>query len=1184
MIQAKVSYCLQNCQQSRPMRRIIPIVLIALLLPSFLPMANATTGRAVNIDLDVADLSITYPDSTNQSLYQMFSSNYPISNFDKPENLYVTDGVVGVEMNINIVIDNIGTVQSGFIELIVLVLHNEYTRFELLNDTRTMSPISGSSSGSVDILWTPYYSGNHTLQIIVSNTNGDDDSSNNQQSRHLTVAYLYDNCVDMSQWTSSGEWSVNSDAFISQSNSFHVGNGQSSTYSSSQTSVLTSPTFNVADDINGHNDAIGYSFFYTGGSGAGDQMKGYIKDDMGNWDETFTMQNIVDNNFQDGISWQTFSTPYNGKSSPLIPVDNSHFHSSTQIQFSFTSDASGSDIGYWIDDIVIIYDQAARKSEYQVSLAGVNALGGLPGDWSTTRLEVTNDGNISGRFTPTASGIPTGWTHYFSNPNGASIGSSGLELLPGESREFDLRVLVDENASQGNLPVTVNVTSNLHTDIMHGIETVLKVLPDRLPEIILPEVTPRCSPGTSCNFPIEIKNVGEATDVFSLGLEDKNIPTGWSITLAWNQSTNVLVRVDTPVQIWLTATIPEGVEPDVTGEIWLTVTSTNDTRRSDIEAVEVAAAMISEAEISVELQIQDNGYIDAGQSKDITFRIWNNASRIDIFRPQINYTEITGWDVELLNSPDLAISPGSSSTYTVRITAPTTAQAEDMGPIISPKALSIRSNVIITGDGWQGLHVNSLHDLSLQLIDSPVSLTPGVPMLLSIEITNSGNGPATAIIDLPWSPNTWTWWAIIDGVNVTEGVPLSVSYDLENVKTVDLWLTLPSLEAPGEFHEITVSVQPENGNDINSSDNDVVFEAITETIRQPRLDGYSDESVVETDSTFSFNATAWNIGNAADNTIRARLVLQTSPASTNVIGFLSTPNGLSKSAGEWINLNLGATESIDLLADIIISPDCDINTIVSATIELEGGSDSLGRPIIKTISVALMVGQRRHVELESIESPVDEIPLDTNHILWINLSSTSTQDEIFEVAAIVPEGWGIICDGNPVHLESTRIEMDQGHLTTQSHDMRCEIIRESGDFTGELLLLINGSDGRINYQDNSQFSWAQPVEDQMFFSNTVLASGIGGVTTLIALVLFLRRYGSKDDDYERDEPMAEEQIPVQGPPASMFAGPPATQQVEDNAAIEYQRQIEEYNRKVAEYAAWQSAQGSQAVVDTPTYE
>tara|TARA_B110000444_G_scaffold190471_1_gene180068 strand:- start:6356 stop:9808 length:3453 start_codon:yes stop_codon:yes gene_type:complete len=1150
-------------------------------------MVVATSGRAVNIDLDVTDISITYPDSVNQSLYKMFSSNYPIAEFNKPENLYVTDGVVDVEMNINVVIENLGTVQSGFVDIELLVLHNEYARFELLNESRTLSPISGSSSASIDVLWTPNYAGNHTLQITVSNSNGDDDVTNNQQTRHLTVAYLYDNCVDMSQWTSSGEWAVNSDAFISQSNSFHVGNGQFSTYTNSQTSTLTSPTFNVADDVNGHNSAIGYSFFYTGGAGAGEQMKGYIKDDMGNWDETFTLSSVVDNNFQDGINWQTFSVPYNGKSSPLIPVDNSHFHSSTQMRFTFTSDAVDNDIGYWIDDLVIIYDQAARKVEYQVNLAGVSALGGLPGDWSTTRLEVTNSGNISGRYTPVASGVPNGWSHYFANPNGASIGSSGLELLPGESRIFDLRVLVDSNATQGNLPVTVNVTSNLYPDVQHGVETVLKVLPDRLPDIIVPDVTPRCSPGSSCNFPIQIKNVGDATDVFSLSIADKNVPTGWSMSLAWNQSTNVLVRVDTPIDVWMTATVPEGVEPDVTAEVWLTATSTNDSRRSDMEAIEVSAAMISDSEISAELLGQEDGFIDAGQSTDVSFRIWNNASRIDIFRPQVDFTEVTGWTVELLNSPDLAISPESSSTYSVRITAPITAQAGDMGPMITPKALSMRSGQLITGDAWQGLRVNSLHDLSIQLIESPSKLTPGVPIMMTVEVTNSGNGPAVAIIDLPWSPESWTWWALVDGTNVTDGVPLSVSYDLENIKTVNIWLTLTSLEAPGEFHEITITVEPEDGEDNNGDDNYVMFEAITETIRQPRLDGYSNESIVETGSTYTFNATAWNIGNAADNTIRARLVLQTNPASSNVVGFLSTENGLSKTAGEWINLNLGATESVDLLADVIISSDCALNSIISATIELEGGADELGRPIVKTITVALMVGERRNVVLEEISAPDEQLKEDSKHIMWVNLTSTSTQDEIFDIDASIPNGWGLICDGNTIHLQSVRIEMDQGHLITQSHDMRCELIRESGPYDGEVKLSINGSDDRINYEITNRITWASPNVEETMFSTTVVASSIGGFTLLAAIILFLRKSDSDDefdDDYEDDEQFIEEDLPMKGPPASAFAGPPATVQPVEDTMTEYERQVDEYNRKVAEYQAWQAAQGSQVVDDTTNNE
>ena len=112
-------------------------------------MVHATEGRAVNIDLDIGDIDITYADSTNQSLYQMFSSNYPLSNFNRPELLYVTDGVLGVPLEIDVIVNNLGSVQSGFITFDLLVFHNEYTHFELLNFTSSMTPISGSSSGSM---------------------------------------------------------------------------------------------------------------------------------------------------------------------------------------------------------------------------------------------------------------------------------------------------------------------------------------------------------------------------------------------------------------------------------------------------------------------------------------------------------------------------------------------------------------------------------------------------------------------------------------------------------------------------------------------------------------------------------------------------------------------------------------------------------------------------------------------------------------------------------------------------------------------------------------------------------------------------------------------------------------------------------------------------------------------------
>ncbi|MEL0100737.1 MAG: CARDB domain-containing protein, partial [Euryarchaeota archaeon] len=892
------------------MKKIALIILATLLLPGMSHVV-ATSGRASNIDLAVGDISITYTDSTNRSKYQMFSSNYPIIGFSKPQNLYVTDGVLGVEMNINIEIENLGTSQSGFIDVQVYVLHNEYTRFELLNYTTGMSPIAGSASSSTDVLWIPQYSGNHTLQVIVSNSAGDDDTNNNQKNRHMTIAYSYDNCEDMSLWASSGEWKVSSDVFITSPSAFHIGNGEFSTYSSSQTSTLTTPVMNLADDVNGHKAAIGYSFFYTGGANTGDMLTGYALDDNGNWDQTFNLQNVVDNNFQDGSNnWQTFTASFNNKNSPLIPLGNEHFHANSQFRFTFTSDGSAEDIGYYFDEFVIIYDQAARKSEFNIDLSGVNTIGGLPGDWSITRLSMENTGNISARYTPEVFGVPEGWTYYFSNTNGANIGSSGLEILPGETKIFDLRVMVDENASQGNIPVTVNVTSNTHSDIQDSITTSVKVLPSRVPDLIVPEFTPRCKPGQTCMFPVELRNIGEATDVFNISIEDKNVPTGWTISLSWNQSTAILVRTDSPQNVWLTATVPQGIEPDVTAEVYLTATSTNDTRRSDTEVIDVAAAMTSQGAISSEEVASID--IDAGSYVDISFRVYNNASRIDIFKPMVSHTDVPGWEVNLLNTPDMAISPGSSSIFKVRVVSPTTAQAGDMGPIISPKVLSLRSGEEIIGDAWQGIKVTSYRNITLELIDYPTSLTPGIPININLKVSNYGNGDDTAELSLPWSPSTWTWWALSDGVNVTETIPLSAPYDLENEKIINMWLLLDPLEAPGEIHEIAIEANSINEDDISPGDNSVMFEAVTEVIKQPKLDGYFGEIVAETNSSYKFNAVAWNIGNSFDSTLRSKLLIQTSPPTQCVIGFIETDSGLSKASNEWMMLNLGPTQSTNI--------------------------------------------------------------------------------------------------------------------------------------------------------------------------------------------------------------------------------------------------------------------------------
>ena len=132
----------------------------------------------------------------------------------------------------------------------------------------------------------------------------------------------------------------------------------------------------------------------------------------------------------------------------------------------------------------------------------------------------------------------------------------------------------------------------------------------------------------------------------------------------------------------------------------------------------------------------------------------------------------------------------------------------------------------------------------------------------------------------------------------------------------------------------------------------------------------------------------------------------------------------------------------------------------------------------------------------------------------------------------------MVCDGYTVHLEATKIELEPGHLIPQSHDMRCEVIRESGDLSGEYRVFVNGSDDRINYQVNSELSWSQPTADEGFSAMQIgTVSGLA-LFAIIGLILFLKRDDIDEENmYEEDYP-EEDNTPVHGPPATAFTGPP----------------------------------------------
>ena len=98
---------------------------------------------------------------------------------------------------------------------------------------------------------------------------------------------------------------------------------------------------------------------------------------------------------------------------------------------------------------------------------------------------------------------------------------------------------------------------------------------------------------------VGLTNEGGATDVFDLSMDMSTIPNDWTVSLAWTQSSSVLIRPNETIQALFTMTVPADEAPDSVVEFDLTLQSQNDTSRVDVKPIAVSASMISIADVSL---------------------------------------------------------------------------------------------------------------------------------------------------------------------------------------------------------------------------------------------------------------------------------------------------------------------------------------------------------------------------------------------------------------------------------------------------------------------------------------------------------------------------------------------------------------------------------------------------------
>ncbi len=1085
------------------------------------------SSRNSGVDLSTTDVSVRYSNPSDESQYKMFSSNHPILGFDRPESLYVVDTVNSTPMDIEVTVRNDGSVSSGIITVQMLILHNEYQWFELANRTVTMNSLSSGGQGTATF-YNVYvnYSGNHTLIVSPSFQGIDDNPANNDLNRHYTVANFYFTCTSLVGWNAGSYWGTNTDTALSMGQSCHIGQGQTGNYANNLQTSLMTPIWDMSDIVSNPTRTNGLTFFYTGSAQVNDNMKVYAIDNQGAWDELANIAGTVGATLS---NWQTISNNHMGHTTPLIPADvSSHFHSNSRFKFTFTSDLSGTDVGYWFDDFVIVYDQAARTEEYNLDVSGVFTDGSIPGSWGKIRLELTNTGNISDSLVPSVTNLPNDWNVAFSFPSGAGVNpNTGVRLLPGESREIDVKLQPSQNASVGFVPLTFMATSIQNPSFSVEEQMQYQVAADRIPHIHIPEVKPKCAPGSSCVFHVDVENIGQATDVFDLQTAPKSLDAGWNVNIAFDQSSSVRLIPNQVQSVKFVMTVPSGETPEKTGDFWLTMSAQNDTSRTITEAITVQASMISNASIELKIDSNETTMLSSGERVEIQYTITNQATRQDSFELSVDYIQTIGWLIEEEQRPPIVMNPGASASFYIAVTAPSNAQADDIAPTIKPILTSTRSGMQYEGPEYSNILIETLYDLRLNVLSSESVLKPGGTTTIDLEVTNNGNGPTSATVLLVDAPSTWTYSIRIDGVILeTTQVELGVVYTGNGVETFELLLYVPMSEAAGEFHSITIGVEPE-GEDIDVSDNQVTVDMITGSIKFPEFNGSVVDYHAMVGSTVAINGTIINVGNALESSMDVGFELSTSPPTNDVVAFLTAGiGGPTSETGEVLTFPMNAGTNKLVFVDVIIGETVPLNTRIVISIFVEGGLDDEGDVVRIEHQNLITVDQQRKIDMEL--SPQQNATIESMGELWFNMTSYSTQTEDIVYSITYPDGWQVMCDSTlVVNNEPINASLPFERNSDVIKDIRCDVQRLGGIHAGDLVLTASTMDGTIQFTDSRTFEFAKPTAEESFLSQNMnaptLVATVLGLVVLAAILLVIRK---------QRNPMDEEETYVAGPPIS----------------------------------------------------
>ena len=412
-----------------------------------------------------------------------------------------------------------------------------------------------------------------------------------------------------------------------------------------------------------------------------------------------------------------------------------------------------------------------------------------PDNTVTFTLPVNNTGNGIDTTAFTDTGAPPTWAVSY---------DSTKNLQPFTVADLVVAIYIPDGASTGTYSITLRGTSEDTVTYTTKTLTVTVTAVYGLSVSTLPSGNLDALPGGRVTYTLEISNIGNARDRFTLAVDDGNKSVGWTATLG--TSTTPQVNAGDAYNVSLYVTAPINAKDSDQGKVNVTVASQNNASQN--EMAYTITTILQERYLSLSV---DNSSVEApqGGTATFTFTVTNSGNGQD--RIDITAIPPQGWSSPNISPTYFALASEATGQFTIVQTVPADALHEGFSLLVTAKSRDDEdavTNSTVTVDVEQDFAVQ----VSIPGSNSK-DVYPGNTETYNFTVKNKGNGEDTIDISQTGILAGWSW-ALSDS---------SVTLEAGAEETVRLTVTVPGDYE--NFGPMEVELIAVSDGDANAKDN-----------------------------------------------------------------------------------------------------------------------------------------------------------------------------------------------------------------------------------------------------------------------------------------------------------------------------------------------------------------------------